>query len=279
MKTSSGTRPLVSRVVLGILDGLRPDAIAVAPMPALAQLAREGWFCTATTVRPSITVAALTSLATGISPTAHSLTQPRVPPLGVLAKLRPLPAELKRHRRRTLVVTGQLPQKGRLLARGLLGLAGVERFASGGESPAEIAEHAARTLGQRSANLCAVYFNHCDLAGHAHGWMSEPYLAAAAALDRGVAKLIESLDDGQTLFAFVADHGGGGVAANDHDAPHPVNDAIPLVFFGAGVSGTAAAASLLDVPPTLLHALGVPVPACYEGRVLALTSELAAAAA
>ncbi len=278
MKTASGT-PLVSRVVLGILDGLRPDAIAVAPMPVLARLAHDGWSCTATTVRPSITVAALTSLATGISPAAHSLTQPRVPPLGVLSRLRPLPAELRRQRRRTLVVTGQLPQKGRLLARGLLGLAGVERFASGGESPAEIAEHASQTLARRTAHLCAVYLNHCDLAGHAHGWMSAPYLAAAAALDQAVAHLVASLDDGQTLFAFVADHGGGGAEANDHDAPHPVNDAIPLVFFGAGVSGSASGVSLLDVPPTLLHALGVPVPASYEGQVLALSAPPASAAA
>lgn len=248
-------------------------------MPSLARLARAGWSCTAATVRPSVTVAALTSLATGLSPANHGLTQPKIPPLSILGRLRPLPSELRRHRRRTLVVTGQLPGKSRLLARALLGLAGVERLAAGGAQPVEIAEHAAAALARRAADFCAVYFNHCDVAGHAHGWMSEPYLHAATALDAAVARIVERLDDGRTLFAFLADHGGGGVVDNDHDAPHPTNDAIPLVFFGAGASGAAPTASLLDVPPTLLHALGVPIPPSYEGRILQLVAGKTAAAA
>jgi hypothetical protein len=38
-----------------------------------------------------------------------------------------------------------------------------------------------------------------------------------------------------SLFCVLADHGGGGVAPTDHDAPHPVNDRIPLVLAGPRV--------------------------------------------
>lgn len=280
MTTTHGPAPLASRALLVILDGLRPDALDTAPMPALSSLARAGWSAVAQTVRPSVTVAALTSLATGVPPSVHGLTERGLPSLGALRRLRPLPAELRRHRRRSLVVTSQLPGPNRMLARSLLGLAGVDRFAAGGTHPAETAALAVRELRRRPADLGIVYLNQCDLAGHAHGWMSAPYLAAARALDAAVETLGSGLDDGATLLAFVADHGGGGVAPTDHDLPHPVNDAIPLVFAGAGAAGgPAGPASLLDVPPTLLRALGLPVPSSYAGRVLPLcVPEVVAAA-
>jgi len=57
------------RVVLVLADGLRPDAITPTDMPSLDALSRR--FTTAlraSTVRPSRTVAALASLATGVAP-------------------------------------------------------------------------------------------------------------------------------------------------------------------------------------------------------------------
>src|SRR5207245_197335 len=67
------------------------------------------------------------------------------------------------------------------------------------------------------------------------------------------------------------DHGGGGVRANEHDEPHPVNDHIPLVVAGPGVTRRhqlTRAISLLDIPATVLWWFGVAVPDGYEGRPL-----------
>jgi arylsulfatase A-like enzyme len=73
-----------------------------------------------------------------------------------------------------------------------------------------------------------------------------------------------------TLLIALADHGGGGAVANDHDSMHPADQTIPIILAGAGVApGTlGGSVSLLDVPPTVLWALGVAVPPSYEGRVL-----------
>jgi arylsulfatase A-like enzyme len=117
--------------------------------------------------------------------------------------------------------------------------------------------------------LMMVYVNDCDRAGHASGWMSEPYLEAVREIDVAVGRLRACVAD--SLLLVLADHGGGGVEPKDHDAPHPTNDRIPLVLAGPRIRRRHVLrepASLLDVPPTLLWSLGVDVPVEYEGRVL-----------
>lgn len=114
------------RVVLLIVDGLRPDAITPAAMPALHDFAARWWRTTARTITPSVTVPALTSLATGVSPATHGILQPGLASVGRAAGLRPLPLELKRHGRATAVVLTDLPGSQRLVARSMLSLAGVQ---------------------------------------------------------------------------------------------------------------------------------------------------------
>jgi arylsulfatase A-like enzyme len=100
--------------------------------------------------------------------------------------------------------------------------------------------------------------------------MSEPYLEAAAEVDVGIG-LLSSWTD-QAVVIVTADHGGGGVTANEHDEPHPINDHIPLIVAGRGVTRRhqlTRAISLLDVPATVLWWFGVPMPEGYEGRPLA----------
>ena len=75
MQSQSG----VSRVVVVVLDGLRPDAIGSFRLTAIAELMAGGaWTLDATTVSPSVTVAAITSLLTGVSPDTHGLKGDRV---------------------------------------------------------------------------------------------------------------------------------------------------------------------------------------------------------
>lgn len=59
----------MARCLIVLADGLRPDAITHRTAPELMQLAhRSARAAQAVTVRPSLTVAALTSLATGVAP-------------------------------------------------------------------------------------------------------------------------------------------------------------------------------------------------------------------
>lgn len=269
-------------VVLLVIDGLRPDAVRPDLMPALSALAERYWSAgRAETVAPSVTVAALSSLATGVAPRTHGLVRPGVGALRRLGDLIPLPAHLRRHGIPTRIIIGDVPGPQLLIARALLSATGVSALAMGGRDPAAVGATAVVAARREPRGLTVVYLNDCDRAGHASGWMSGPYLEAATRCDRAVARLAALIAGGQALLCVTADHGGGGVEPRDHDLPHPTNTAIPLILAGRGLRDRTRSdrgAHLLDIPPTLLAALGVPVPTSYEGRVLSEAFSWAAAA-
>jgi type I phosphodiesterase/nucleotide pyrophosphatase len=259
------------RLVIVLADGLRPDAITPSVMPSLNALG--GVFTLALharTVRPSATVAALASLATGVGPDTHRLIEPGLDFLPGLGSLRPVARELRRAGIPTDVVTADLGPAAYPVAWTLASAAGADRIFAHGANARETATAAHRVFCRREERLLFLYLPDCDRAGHAHGWMSAPYLAAAAAVDAAIGALASWTDE--VDFIVTADHGGGGVQPREHDEPHPVNDHIPLIV--AGPSATrrhqlTRPVSLLDVPARVLWRFGVDVPANYQGRPLA----------
>jgi len=260
----------MARCVVLLVDGLQPDAIRPALAPSLSALSADySHAAFALTVRPSATVPALLSLATGVGPPTHQLTEPGLAALRRLTQLRPIPKELATHDLPTVVVAGAIKATEVPIARFLSSFAGVTRFVSTAGPARRVAAAALGRLRFVPDGLVFVYVNDCDRAGHAHGWMSRPYLEAVQEIDVAVGMLRACVAD--SLFCVLADHGGGGAAPTDHDAPHPVNDRIPLVLAGPRVRRKHVMrqpVSILDVPPTLLWWLGLDIPDEYEGRLL-----------
>src|SRR5262245_10577129 len=87
---------LVRRVIVVVLDGVRPDLIPLLDLPVLGRLARVGASTMqARTVSPSVTAAAMSSLLTGVTPDVHGMStdQFRIPrPRGTVD---PLPTVLR----------------------------------------------------------------------------------------------------------------------------------------------------------------------------------------
>lgn len=258
------------RVVVLLVDGLRPDAVTVDRMPSLYHLgAKFVRAAHATTVRPSTTVAALTSLVTGVSPRRHGLTDAGVPPITTLAGVEPLPRLLRRCGLAASVVAAELPLIRRWMVRALTAVAGIGKLSFADPDPVRMADAVIAAMERAPRGLILVYFPHCDQAGHAHGWMSPAYLRAVRRVDETIGILAPVLV--RELAIVLSDHGGGGAAARDHDTPHPLNDRIPLILAGRRLPQSAVierGVSLLDVPVTIAEALGVPVPSSYEGSSL-----------
>ena len=258
------------RVVLVLADGLRPDAITPTDMPSLDALA--GTYTTAlraSTIRPSRTVAALASLATGVAPETHGLIEPGLGFLKRLPSLRPLARELSRAGVPSQVVASELLPAGRAVLWALTKAAGLGRFRSAGLRARDVARSAFTIALGQDDSLVFVYLNDCDQAGHAHGWMSPQYRAAAVEIDAAIGVLADLTE--HSLLIVMADHGGGGVSTHDHAEPHPTNDHIPLILAGPGVTRRhqlTQRISLLDIPPTLLWWFGLEVPVTYEGRIM-----------
>jgi phosphonoacetate hydrolase len=65
---------IAAKIVVVVLDGLRPDMVTPALMPNLhAYAARNLWFAEARSVFPSMTRVATTSIATGATPSVHGI--------------------------------------------------------------------------------------------------------------------------------------------------------------------------------------------------------------
>lgn len=260
---------MFNRLVVVLADGLRPDAITPDRMPTLYSLGRDYVRVRhAVTVRPSVTVAALTSLATGVSPDRHGFLNPGLAFLSTIHSLQPLPGVLGRHGITTHLYLNDMPRVHRPLVNMVVRLSGITRISFAGRDALDVARAARDEERPADRRLEFLYMTDADRAGHAHGWMSEPYTRAVVAVDRAIGLLTQSPN---TMLLVLADHGGGGVTPTDHDTPHPVNDRIPIVIAGPGIRRRRAIetpTTILDVPPTILFAFGVDVPASYEGRAL-----------
>lgn len=273
------------RVVLVVLDGLRPDAIDAFGLANVLALQSAGaWTHSARTVNPSVTAAAIGSLLTGVLPADHGLTSDRFHIPRSNARVTPLPATLRDAGLVTSAFLAQPPLLFRRMARALAERLGVDRPVFVGHCAADIARQATSAMETQRRGLVFVHLPDADRAGHAHGWMSAQYRDACRDLDESVGVLSQAAfgePDDDTLFIVCADHGGGGTVRDNHESTHPLDCTIPIVLAGAGVrAGTSlGSASILDVPPTVLDALGLPVPSSYVGQALhrTLVTECAAA--
>lgn len=267
------TPAAIRRVIIVVLDGLRPDAIDAFDLSNIRALASSGASTmSARTVSPSCTWPAMTSLLSGMPPETHGILRdsPHVP--RPKTTLEPLPTLLSQAGYPTAVFMRALPAlyrgTARLIARGL-GFAEA-RFA--GTTAEEVTMAASKNLCSQGRGLIVLHWADADQAGEGHGWMTPQYGDACRRLDSALGlltKLTSCASDPHTLLIALADHGGGGVTVNDHSEEHPLNWTIPLILGGGAVRSTRlAGAHLLDVPATAAWALGVTPPAAYTGRAL-----------
>jgi hypothetical protein len=264
--------PPARRVVLVVLDGLRADAIETFGLRHWQRLARCGASSLeATTVAPSVTAAAMGSLVTGVPPAVHGLRSDRFYVPQSTAPIDPLPRTLANAGLPTSAFVRELPLLFRGIGARIARHLGVESPTFSGRGCREILFAAWGALAAQESGLILLHWPDADIAGHAHGWMSDPYAVAARRLDQALGLLAAMADlpaDPGTLLIALADHGGGGRDARDHDSDHPLDRTIPLLLAGEAVAGELVAPTLLDVPATVLWALGVSVPASYGGRPL-----------
>jgi arylsulfatase A-like enzyme len=264
----------IDRVVLVVLDGLRPDAVEAFRLDHVAELATRGAATfTARTVTPSVTAAAMASLFTGLAPARHGVVSDRFHVPRRRGPVDPLPRVLSTAGFPSSAFIGSLPALYAGLARQIARHVGLGRAVCSGDTARAIVASARPALAEQERGLIVLHWPDADRAGHEHGWMSRQYEAGARAMDQALGDLAGALarhEGDHTLLIALADHGGGGAVANDHDSMHPADQTIPIILAGAGVGpGTLdGSVSLLDVPPTVLWALGVAAPPSYEGRVL-----------
>lgn len=254
--------PLARRVLILSIDGFRPDAIPLAPMPTLMELMKDSAYSlTAQTVYPSVTLPAHTSMLSGQCPSKHHVDW-----------------------------NDYLPEKGYAQVTDLFDVvhaAGMQTVMYvGKEKLRQITEPSStdifRFINDRDLvitqdlidefpvdfRLMFVHFPTTDDMGHVYGWLSGEQLSVLFRADQAIAKLLAELDAhglrNETLFIITADHGGHDMI---HGSSLPVDMTIPWIASGAGIhpGELQSPINTVDTAATAAFALGLQIPPEWDG--------------
>ena len=270
---SARARSVTDHVIVISVDGLRPDAIERFGAPTLRRLMREGSASlSASTILPSKTLPAHTSMLTGTEPEAHGVlwNTEQVEEHGLVATPTIFAAAhdaglttaafFAKEKFEHLAVPGTLDHAH---FPGLIGK----------ELATRTVDAAQAYLARHRPHLMFVHLADADLAGHTFGWMSRPYGWAVGSVDHEIGALLETADRafgrGSYTVIVTADHGGHG---KDHGSDDPRDVTIPWIAWGEGVEpGRTLPDGIrtLDTAVTALRLLGLSAPSGVTGTTVA----------
>jgi hypothetical protein len=282
--TTRSTEPITEHVVVISVDGLRPDAIEAFGATEIQRMMREGRYSLgARTILPSNTIPGHTSLVTGVEPPIHGVTwNDRASVLFSLLTLT--------DRRRQVPTIFQFAGGAGLSSAAIMAKSQMRQLGQPGpldhlaapryplahlkfewDADRVVAEVEAYLLtGAGRPNLLFLHLADPDLAGHDHGWMSEPYGEAVRSADRALQRILAAADTafgaGNYTVILTADHGGLG---DGHGGSDPREVTIPWITVGRGVEPGGELEppiGIEDTGATALWLLGLPLPAGVTGR-------------
>jgi predicted AlkP superfamily pyrophosphatase or phosphodiesterase len=252
------------KVLLTLLDGMRPDAITDVP-EAQAMIARGSSAMDAQTVYPSVTLPCHMSLFHSVDPSRHGTTtnlfMPQVRPIDGLFDV------LRMAKKRTAMFYNWHELRN-LCRPGSLSLEYYQQGCTLGweETTVPLTDAVIDHIKKFDPDFTFYYYAYPDEMGHAHGWMTEQYQHAIDFCWKETQRIIDTLPEDYVVIA-VADHGG-------HDRTHgttmPEDMTIPVIITGgpfkAGVK--LENVSIKDIAPTIAALLGVEAAPEWEGKVL-----------
>src|SRR5579859_6125745 len=215
----------IRRVIVAVFDGLRPDAIERFDLTHCRRVMRLGASTMrGRTVDPSVTVSALASLLTGVNPKRHGLQGDRIWIPKTASEMTPLPFALSSAGYPSAAFLCDVPALFRGVVSRVAQRTGLGTVRASGKTAPETLLAARGTLRSQRRGLILFHWPDADRAGHKSGWMSDDYAKGATTVDDTLGMLMSLSgvpDDPSTLLILLADHGGGGVRATDHESDHP----------------------------------------------------------
>ena len=259
---ATGAPAAQRQVVLVIVDGLRPEAIAAANAPNLQKLAATGAVSLrARAVEIPETLAGFVTIATGLPPSRHGITWDD--DRGITLGLPTIYTRVAEAGRTSALYFGK--SKLGMLAGGAAAAAhgpgAKNKNWEAGASDA-LARDFAREFTRQPFAFALVHLRETDFAGHGAGWMSPAYLDAVRRDDAALGVVLEAIASSPaaatTTVLLTADHGGEGT--NHVARGTEASWTIPWLCWGPGIRPQAIAGTptLLDVAPTALALLKLP---------------------
>lgn len=132
----------------------------------------------------------------------------------------------------------------------------------------ELTEKIVPEINAKSADFICLNYANADMVGHTGVW--EAAIKAAETVDACVKQVVEAaLENGYTVF-LTADHGNADFMKNNDGSPNTAHTLNPVPFFIIDKEwrGVLKPGKLGDMAPTILHFMGLPIPAEMTGDVL-----------
>lgn len=264
---------MTPKVILFLVDGMRPDGITAAPTPTMDRILEGGVYTlNARTVMPSVTLPCHVSLFFSAPPERHNILTNTWTPM-----VRPIPGlfdVLHQHGLRTASFYNW-EQLRDLSSPGALNFSLMmsNLLEPEGRGDLELADYAIRWLTTHPFDFAFIYLGQTDELAHRTGWMSDAYFESLHYADEAMGRVMAALPDDVT-YVVTADHGGHDRHHGtdmDEDMTIPLlirpSDSMPREMDGDGVS-------ILDIAPTILALYGLPAPRDWEGRNLLRAEDL-----
>ena len=269
---AAGAAVKAAHALLISVDGLRADAVTPELAPRLSQLMARGTWAKGRCEEPSVTVPNHVSMVTGLTPQHHGflLNRREDYPPGTYVPRTMLDVAHAAGRTTGLYVS---KEKLRILARpeSLTREVVTETGSSDAVVAAFLQDLAASSSG--GWDLTVMHLVEPDFTGHAKGWMSRGYKQAVRTIDADIGRIVDALEERhaleQTLVLITADHGG---MWSNHRLNVPAVRNVPWI--AVGPPGLPAANAFkrtpgpCDILPTVLGALGLPIPDGLDGSAV-----------
>ncbi len=252
------------KVLLILVDGMRPDAIKDHPL-AQKYMAKSAHTLSARTVMPSLTLPCHMSLFHSVEPVRHNTTtntfMPQVRPIDGLFDV------LKNFGKKSAFFYNweqlrDLGKPGALEYSLCIGGKTSEAFEKSNE---KLTDEAIKYIAENENDFTFLYLGHTDNVGHDHGWMSGEYMDAIDKSWKNIDRIVSALTDDYAVI-ITADHGG-------HDRTHGTemdeDMLIPLMIMGENIGAKSIEnASIMDIAPTITKIMGVYPALEWEGKSL-----------
>jgi predicted AlkP superfamily pyrophosphatase or phosphodiesterase len=255
----------MNKVVLFLVDGMRPDGLEKAHTPVMAKLMQSGAYTLrARTVLPSVTLPCHMSLFHSVLPERHGVTTNVFTP-----QVRPVPglfeviyqAGLKAVMFHSWDELRDVARPGSIHTS--FYLKDPQEVEGSGETP--LIDLTVTWLSKNTFDFAFVYLGYLDIVGHAYGWMSERYLQAIEHADRSIGRVLEVLPEDTTILV-TSDHGGHD---QTHGTPLPEDMTIPFIMVGEDVPrGQLESVTITDIAPTIAKRLELKAPKEWLGKAL-----------
>jgi hypothetical protein len=251
--------PVVDRLILVIVDGLRED-VSRSSMPNLNSLRAKGCDVSLAAPQPTLSYPNWTTILTGASPDISGVTTN----WHTTKSLAPTLVDTAKAAGKRVVVVGPPDFTG--LFGITQGKGVVLREWDGTFLSQVLIDDALQLSKETSPALVVIHLPDLDETGHQSGGNSEEYRSMAKRIDAELSRIALGMEMTGTVLMVTSDHGhtnAGGHGGWEAEATH-----VPAVIVGTGVKVGKQTGDLAQIAPTAAALLGVRVPPYAEERGL-----------